>query len=162
MENMNNLFERIHALKGTGRLHVDAALQRADDEYRAAREATRYADEDVRAAAADDREAGLLQTSRKTDEAQARADAAAAKFKTALQALEAERKRYGKIFLADLDGTATEVGELTLALANAVDALRGHAFAIAAFASQNGLPIHRSLDHAANLDSVARRLRFMN
>jgi hypothetical protein len=162
MENMMNVFERIHALKGTTRLHVDAALQRADDDYRAAREATRYANEDVRSSESDDREMGLLQTSRKTDEAQARADVAAAKFKAARFALEAERKRFGKIFLADLDSTATEIAEITLAIANAVDAVRGHAFAIAAFASHNGLPIHRSLDHAANLDSVARRLRFLD
>lgn len=155
-----DIMNRIHALNGASKLRVDAAFEAAQDAYNKARDAARYARDDVKASEADDREMGLLQTSAKTDRAQAKLDVAVAEMKSAWQALEAERARYGKVFLRDLEATAQEVADLTLSLSNAVQAVQGHAWAIANFASRNHLPIHRSLDHAASLDPVVRRLRF--
>lgn len=157
-----DILERIHALRGASKLYVDAAFEKADDNYRHAREVVRYKREDLHASEADDREIGLLQSSQKTDDAQVALDEAEAKLKVARDRLEVERKRFSKVFLAELDGTAKEVANLTLALSNAVQALQGHAFAIASFASQRGLAIHRALDHAASLDAVVRRLRHID
>ena len=155
-----SITERIHALHGASKLHLDAAFQKADDAYRQAREAARYAADDLRAAERADRDDGRATASAATEKAQAVLDAAKADLKIKRERLDAERERFGKVFLRDLDATAIEIGELTLVLSNAAEALRGHAWTIANFASLHDLPIHRAFDHAAGLDSVVRRLRF--
>jgi hypothetical protein len=153
------ILDRIRALPRAP-LATDAAFERADETYRAAREAARYAADDLRAAEADDRERGLLQSSAATDRAQSTLDAARVRLKAASTALEAERARFGKVFLRDHDATAREVADLTLSLSNALEALRSHAWTVANFASMNRLPIHRAVDHAASLDGVVRKLKF--
>lgn len=156
-----SIIERIHALRGASKLHIDTALERAEDAYNAARERARYARDDVHASEANDRELGLLQTSAATDRAQEVLDRAESEMHVAWAVLDAERKRFGKVFLRELDSTAAEVADITLALSNAVQALQGHAYVVAQHAARHHLPVHRSIDHAASLDSVVRKLRFL-
>ena len=145
MENVMDILDRIRALPGAP-TRGDAALESADMAYRQTREAARYARDDVKASEA--------------DRAQAVLDAAEAAMRDAWAKLEAERKRYGKIFLRDMTATADEVATITADLVKAVDELRDRAWAIAKFSTANHLPLHRAIDHAASLDEASRRLRF--
>ncbi|MEX0406909.1 hypothetical protein ABGN05_14690 [Aquibium sp. LZ166] len=154
-----DVLDRIRALPGAP-TRGDAALESADMAYRQTREAARYARDDVKACEADDRECGLLQSSLATDRAQAVLDAAEAAMRDAWAKLDAERKRYGKLFLRDMTATADAVAAITAELAKAVDELRDKSWAIAKYATANHLPLHRSIDHAASLDEASRRLRF--
>lgn len=156
---MTDILTRIHALRGSSKLYLDRSLQAATDNFSAKREIARYAKDDLRAATKDDIEAGRIQSSAAADAAQDASDRATADLGEAWAKLNAERERFGKVFLANMSGTAAEIGELTLALSNALEAIRNHAWGIAAFAQQNGLPVHRAIDHAANVGDVARRLK---
>jgi hypothetical protein len=151
------IFERIHALPGTSACRTSATIQAVEIAAQTKRQTARDAADRARNVAASFRAGEASADDVDAAEAEARATAKAAG--DAARELAAKRVEHGKKHLAALAPVAAEIGGLTTELANLADALRIRADAIDAWSQVHGMPVPRTIAHAARLGRVVRQLR---
>jgi hypothetical protein len=140
------------------RCNCRLSSRRVDSGYRKASDTARNLKDVLHARESDDREDNMIQSSARSRAAQLAYAEAVEKLQYARDARNVAAVKFGQEFLRELDGTADEVASIEDALSIATKALRDRAFAISNFAAQYGLPCHRVVAHAANLDPL--KLKF--